>query len=115
MIMNVAKNEHINGFSVSELCCNVFVARKGNLTIRFIAEGRNGGTYTRIETVTNKNRCYTAQRYHYKYVGIVQSIGHELLMKNLLWDYIEQCPALESYEKAIKPYHDKCKQLGISF
>ena len=115
MIMNVAKNEKINGFKVSELSGSVFVARKDDLTIRFVAEGRNGGTYTRIEAVTTNGKCYTAQRYHYKYVGIVQSIGYQLLMNNMLWDYVDQCPALESYEKAIKPYHDRCKELGISF
>lgn len=70
----------------------LFRAIGNGIEIFFQAEGRNGGTYFHIKSVTKNGRTYTAQRYHYPYIAIVREASFILRQNNELWDYVKQCP-----------------------
>lgn len=103
----------INNYNVHESVPSSFRAISGKNGIYFTAEYKNG-LYFNIKSVWNEKRTYTAQRYTYKYIGVVREIAFELLKAGKLWDYVNGCPALETYKKDIKPYYDKCKANGLS-
>lgn len=72
-----------------------FTATTNDYSIYFKAEGRNGGLYFNIISVTYNNKTYKAQRYHYKYIIVVREISIKLRKNNYLWDYVQQKPLLE--------------------
>lgn len=87
-------------------CCN------NGKTLYFHAEYKNG-TYFNIKSYYDGKRCYTAQRYFYKLIPLVQTMTFELLQKNKLWDYKNGCTALETYKKDMLPYYKRCKEKGL--
>lgn len=88
-------------------CCN------NGKTLLFEAEYKNG-TYFKIKGYYDGKRSYFAERYFYKLIPLVQKMTFELLKKDQLWDYKNDCPALETYKKYIEPYYRKCKENGLS-
>lgn len=72
-----------------------FTATTNDYSLYFNAEGRDGGLYFNIISVTYNNKTYISQRYHYKYIPIVRDISIKLKENNYLWDYIQQKPLLE--------------------
>lgn len=90
-----------------------FYACNNGKTIVFTAEYRNG-TYFKIKSYFNGKRAYTAQRYHYKLIPLVQEMTFALLQAGYLWDIKNDCPALETYKKDMLPYYNKCKETGMS-
>lgn len=101
-MMNVCHNTPItiNGYSVLSLNGGNFQAENKEGKIFFLAEGRNGGLYTKVTGYYNKitNKRYNAQRYLYKYIHTVQGISFYLADNNYLWDYVQQRPFLEARE-----------------
>lgn len=93
-----------------------FYVENDNIRVCFIAEGKNGSTYTKTKSLWNKNtdRCYTAERYLYKYTRLVSECGYILAKNDYLCDYEQGCPLSETREKALKPYYEKCETLGLS-
>lgn len=87
-------------------CCN------NGKTLWFTAEYRNG-TYFKIKSYSDGKRVYTAERYFYKLIPLVQEITFKLLQYDKLWDYKNDCPALETYKKDMFPYYQKCKEKGL--
>lgn len=84
-----------------------FRACKDGKVIWFTAEYKNG-TYFKIKYYNDGTRNYYAERYFYKLIGTVQMLAFELLKQGMLWDYKNDCNALESYKKGIRPYYEKC-------
>ena len=89
-----------------------FYCSNNGKTLWFTAEYRKG-TYFSIESYSDGKRCYTAQRYFYKLIPLVREMTFELLKHGALWDYNNNCPALETYKKDIRPYYQNCKEKGI--
>lgn len=102
----------VNGWNVYNDPHGFYCANNGK-TLWFIAEYRNG-TYFKIKSYFDGKRVYQAEKYHYKLIPLVQAITFELLKNNALWDYKNDCPALETYKKDIEPYYRKCKKEGLS-
>lgn len=102
-------------WTIHENAGSQFYACNGTHTISFTAEYK-GGTYTRIRSYCDvvKNRCYQSPRYTNKVVPLVQEMAFELLKHGMLWDYNNQCGALETYKRDIESYYRKCKALGLS-
>ena len=110
-MMNVCHNTPItiNGYSVLSLNGGNFQAENKEGKIFFLAEGRNGGLYTKVTGYYNKitNKRYNAQRYLYKYIHTVQGISFYLADNNYLWDYVQQRPFLEAREDAKRKYNEQ--------
>lgn len=90
-----------------------FYCSNNGQTLWFTAEYRKG-TYFKIKSYFDGKRCYTSERYFYKLIPLIQTITFELLKNDLLWDYKNDCPALETYKKDIEPYYRKCKENNLS-
>ena len=101
-MMNVCHNTPIivNGYTVQETCGGNFRAWNENVSILFLAEGRNGGLYWNVKSITRNGRTYTSQRYHYPYISIAGAIAMYLADNNYLWDYKAQAPLLETRKAA---------------
>lgn len=97
----------INNWIIGENGHGLFIARNNDQVIIFQAEYKNG-TYFKITSYCDNNRCYTAERYFYKLIPLVQQFTFELLKNGSLWDYKNNVPALETYKKDIEPYYRKC-------
>ena len=89
-----------------------FYCVNADKTLWFEAEYKNG-TYFNIKSYYDGKRVYTAQRYHYKFIPLVQEMTFKLLQAGKLWDYKNQCPALETYKKDMRPYYERCKEKGL--
>lgn len=104
-----------NNWTIYSDTAPLYYACNGTHTISFLAEYR-GGTYSKIRSYYDmmKNRCYQSPRYTNKVVPLAQDMTFELLKNGMLWDYNNQCGALETYKRDIEPYYRKCKALGLS-
>lgn len=102
----------VDGWNVYEETYGFYCANNGK-TLVFEAEYRSG-TCFRIKSYFDGSRAYTAQRYFYKLIPLVQKMTFELLKNNKLWDYKNDHPGLDTYKKDIEPYYNKCKEKGLS-
>ena len=93
----------------------VFFVENDNVKVIFEAEGRNGATYSKVKSYWNKvtDRCYTAQRFTIKYECLASEAAYILAKNDYLWDYEAQCPLIKTRQKALQPYYDRCKELGL--
>ena len=109
------KELKVNGWTIYSDMPSLYYACNGTHTISFKAEYRHG-TYTKIRSYYDvaKNRCYQSPRYTKKVEPLVQAMAFELLKNDMLWDYNNQCGALDTYKRDIEPYYRKCKALGLS-
>lgn len=73
-----------------------FIHYNNDIIISFMAEGRSGGLYFKINHLSVNNRIYQAQRYHYKYTIFIREIATILLYNNYLWDYETNEPLEET-------------------
>lgn len=101
----------VDGWNVYAEPHGFYCANAGK-TLWFEAEYR-GGMYFNIKSYYDGKRAYTAQRYHYKFIPLVREITFKLLQMGKLWDYKNQCPALETYKKDMRPYYERCKEKGL--
>ena len=101
----------IDGWNVYNEPHGFYCSNNGK-TLWFTAEYRNG-TYFQIKSYFDGKRAYQAAKYHYKLIPLVQEITFKLLTKGVLWDYKNNCPALETYKKDMYPYYQKCKEKGL--
>ena len=67
----------------------------------------------KIKSYFDGKRAYQAQKYHYKLIPLVQEITFELLKKDALWDYKNDCPALKTYKRDMYPYYAQSKEKNI--
>lgn len=102
----------VDNWNITVNGCDQFVARSKDQVIIFQAEYKNG-TYFKITSYCDGNRCYTAQRYFYKLIPLVQQFTFELLKNGSLWDYKNNVPALVTYKKDITPYYNECIKKGL--
>lgn len=89
-----------------------FYCANNGKTIWFTAEYRNG-TYFKIKSYSDGKRHYISERYFYKLIPLVQEMTFNLLKNGYLWDYKNDCSALDSYKKDMFPYYQKCKEKGL--
>jgi hypothetical protein len=110
-MMNVCHNEAIiiNGYSVTGGNGGNFTAQNEKVSIFFLAEGRDGGLYTKVTGYYDKvkDRRYNGQRYLYKYICPIQAIGFYLADNNYLWDYVQQRPFIEAREDAKRKHNEQ--------
>jgi hypothetical protein len=114
-MLNTLKNDTlILGYNIKGGMGGTFTASNDDYIINFIAEGRNGGLYTKCLGYYDKHtkRTYQAQRYLYKFIGVVQGIGYHLGENNILWDYKTQEPFRESKIKAMQKVDKERTRLG---
>lgn len=104
-----------NEWKISESTPDVFYATDGRYTIHFEAKYHNG-LYSKVIRYydTLMKREYSAQRYLYKFINLVQELAFTLLQHGRLWDYKNNCPALKTYKKDMEPYYKKCLEKGLS-
>ena len=101
----------VNGWNVYNEPHGFYCVNNGR-TIWFTAEYRNG-TYFKIKSYSDGKRNYTAERYFYKFIPLVQEMTFELLIHGYLWDYKNNKPGLDSYKKDMTPYYNRCKEKGL--
>mgnify|MGYP004474848739 CR=1 FL=1 len=104
-----------NGWKITESMPGDFYATNGKYNIHFQAEYKPG-LYSKVLGYYDikKDRYYSAQRFLYKFINLIQEMAFTLLQHGRLWDCKNNCPALKTYKKDMELYYKKCLEKGLS-